>query len=232
MIGSQGSVVRPHGNCLSLPTQPHTEGFHHCFSLHLPILHTAAQHPLTLMASALHRTSTCMWRFVGHLPSWRFAVVQLFSHAWLFVTPWTAACQASLCDPMDCSILGFPVLHHLPELAQTMSIELVIASNRLILSHPLLHLPSIFPSIRVFSNESALYIRYWNFSVSISPSNEYSGLISFRIDWFNLLAVQEILKSLFQHCSSKSINSSGLSLLYGPAFTAIHDYWKNWASNA
>lgn len=175
MIGSQGSVVKPHGNCLSLPTQPHTEGFHHFFSLHLPILHTAAQHPLTqlswltelslsshsstqltLMASALHRTSTCMWRSVGHLPSWRFAVVQLFSHVWLFVTPWTATCQASLCDPMDCSILGFPVLHHLPEFAQTMSIELVIASNRLILSHPLLHLPSIFPSIRVFSNESAL----------------------------------------------------------------------------
>ena len=123
------------------------------------------------------------------------------------MTPWTAACQASLCDPMDCSILGFPVLHHLPELAQTMSIELVIASNRLILSHPLLHLPSIFPSIRVFSNESALRMRwpkFWSFSFSISPSNEYSGLISFRIDWLDLLAVQGTLKSLLQHHSSKA----------------------------
>ena len=147
------------------------------------------------------------------------------------MTLWTAACQASLCDPMDCSILGFPAFHRLPELAQTMSIELVISSSHLILCHPLLHLPSIFPSIRVFSSESALCIRYWNFSFSISASNEYSGLISFRIDWFDLLAVQGILKSLLQHHSSKSINSSGLSLLYGPAHTSIHDFWKNWASN-
>ena len=116
---------------------------------------------------------------------------------------------------MDCSILGFPVLHHLPELAQTMSIELVIASNRLILSHPLLHLPSIFPSIRVFSNESALYIRYWNFSVSISPSNEYSGLISFRMDHFDLLASKLLFKSLLQHHSSKA------SILQDSAFFMV-----------
>ena len=108
-----------------------------------------------------------------------------------------------------------------------MSIESMMPSNHLILCHPPLLLPSIFPSIRVFSNESGLHIRwskYWNFT--ISPSNEYSGLISFRIDWFDLLAVQETLKSLLQH-QFKSINYSVLSFLYGPTLTSIHDYWKN-----
>ena len=112
----------------------------------------------------------------------------------------------TLCDPMDCSMLGFPVHHQLPEIT-LMSIELVMPSNHLILCRPLLLPPSIFPSIRVFSNESALRIRwpkYWNFNFSISPSNEYSGLISFRIDRFNLLAVQGTLKSLLQHHSSKA----------------------------
>ena len=100
----------------------------------------------------------------------------------------TQSCP-TLCNPMDCSMLGFPVLHHLPELIKLMSIELVMPSNHLILCHPLLP-PSILPSIRVFSNESALYIRwpkYWSFSFSISPSNEHSGLISFRMDWLDLL---------------------------------------------
>ena len=108
---------------------------------------------------------------------------------------------------MDCSTPGFPVLHHLPELAQLMSIELVMPSIHLILCCPLLLLPSIFPSIRVFSNEIALYIRwpkYWSFSFSISPSNVYSGLISYRIDWLDLLAVQGTLRSLLQHHSSKA----------------------------
>ena len=112
----------------------------------------------------------------------------------------------TLCDPMDCSMLGFPVHHQLPELT-LMSTESVMPSNHLILCCPLLLPPSIFPSIRVFSNESALCIRwpkYWNFNFSISPSNEYSGLIYFRIDWFNLLAVQGTLKSLLQHHSSKA----------------------------
>ena len=112
----------------------------------------------------------------------------------------------TLCDPMDCSMLGFPVHHQLPEIT-LMSIESVMPSNHLILCRPLLLPPSIFPSIRVFSNESALRIRwpkYWNFNFSISPSNEYSGLISFRIDRFNLLAVQGTLKSLLQHHSSKA----------------------------
>ena len=113
----------------------------------------------------------------------------------------------TLCDPMDCSMPGLPVHHKLPEFTQIMSIESVMPSNHLILCRPLLLLSSIFPTIRAFSNESVLHIRwpnYWSFSFSISPSNEYSGLISFRIDWFNLLAVQGTLKSLLQHHSSKA----------------------------
>ena len=111
------------------------------------------------------------------------------------VTLCTSACQASLSITNSWSLL------------KLMSIELVMPSNRLILCHPLLLLPSIFPSIRVFSNESVLHIRwpkYWSFSFSISPSHEYSGLISFRMDWLDLLAVQGTLKSLLQHHSSKA----------------------------
>ena len=121
--------------------------------------------------------------------------VQLLSHARLFVNPWTAARQTSL------SITNSQSLFKL------MSIELVMPSNHLILCHPLLPLPSIFPSISVFSNESVLRIRwpkYWSFSFSISPSNEYSGPIAFRMDWLDLLAVQGALKSLLQHHSSKA----------------------------
>ena len=110
-----------------------------------------------------------------------------------------------------------------------MSIESVMPSNHLIICHPLLLPPSILPSIRVFSNESVLCIRwpkYWSFSFNISPSNEYSGLISFRIDWFNLLAVQGTLKSLLQHHISKAEILCQLSFLYSPTFTSIYDYWK------
>ena len=113
----------------------------------------------------------------------------------------------TLCDPMNCSLPGFPVHHQLPELAQTHVHETVMSSNHLILCHPLLLLPSVFPSIRVFSSGSPLCIRwpkYWSFSFSISPSNEYSQLFSFRIDWFDFLAVQGTLKSLLQHHSSKA----------------------------
>ena len=121
--------------------------------------------------------------------------VQSLSHVWLFVTPWTAACQAFLSITNSWSLL------------KLMSIDLVMPSNHLILCHPL-HLPSsIFPSIRVFLDESVLHIRwckYWSFSFSISPSSEYSGLISFRMDWLDLLAVQGTLKSLLQHHSSKT----------------------------
>ena len=108
----------------------------------------------------------------------------------------------TLCDPMDCSTTGFPVPHIISRsLPKFLSIELVMPSNHLILCGPLLLPPSIFPSLRVFSNESALHIRwpkYWSFSFSISPSNEYSGLISFRMDWCDLLVVQRTLKSLLQ----------------------------------
>ena len=184
--------------------------------------------------------------------------VQSLSRVQLFVTPWTAARQASLsitnswslltcvdwvggaiqpshplwspsptfslsvtwlrptlCDPMDYSMPGFPILHQLPKLVQ---IESVMASNDLVLCHPLLLLPSIFPSITVFSNESALCIRwpkYWSFSFNISPSNEQSGLISFTMDWFDLLAVQGTLKSLLQHHSSKA------SVLWSSAFFIV-----------
>ena len=125
----------------------------------------------------------------------QFRSFQSLSRVWLFATPWTAARQASL------SITNSWILLKL------MSIESVMPSNHLILCHPLLLLPSIFPSIRVFSNESVLRVRwpkYWSFSFSISPSNEYSGLICFRMDWLDLLAVQGTLKSLLQHHSSKA----------------------------
>ena len=118
----------------------------------------------------------------------------------------TQSCS-TFCDPMDCSMPCLPVHHQLSEFTQTLSIELVMPSNHLILCHPLLLLPSIFPSIRVFSNESALRIKwpkYWSFSFSISPSNEHSGLISCRRVWLDLLAVQGTLKSLLQHHSSKA----------------------------
>ena len=136
----------------------------------------------------------------------------------------------TLCNPMDCSTPGLPVHHQLPEFNQTDVHWVVDASNHLILCHPFLLLPSIFPSIRVLSNESVLHIRwpkYWSFSFSIRPFNEYSGLISFRMDWLDLLEVKGTLKSLLQHHSSKSSNSSVLSFCYSPTLTSIHDYWKN-----
>ena len=122
-------------------------------------------------------------------------VVQSLSHVLLFANPWTAALQASLSFTISWSLL------------KLMSIELVMTSNHPVLCPLLLLLPSIFPSIRVFSSESALHIRWpkcWSFSFSISPSNEYSGLISFRTDWFDFLPVQGTLKSLLQHHSSKA----------------------------
>ena len=133
-------------------------------------------------------------------------IVQSLSCFWFFVTPWTAAHQASLSFTNFWSLL------------KLMSIESMISSSHLILSCPLLLLPLIFPSIRVFSNELALHIRwpkYWSFSFSISPSKEYSGLISSRTDWFDLLAVQGTLKSLLQHHSSKA------SILWHSAFFMV-----------
>ena len=145
--------------------------------------------------------------------------VQSLSRVRLFAIPWTAAHQASLSITNSRSLLRLT------------SSELMMSSNHLILCHPLLLPPSIFPSIRVFSNESVLCIRwpkYWSFSFSISPSNEYPGLISFRMDWLDLVAVQGTLKSLLQQTPQfKSINSSALSFLYSPTLTSIHDHWKN-----
>ena len=134
----------------------------------------------------------------------------------IFAAPWTAARQASLSFTISWSLLKF------------MSIESVILSNHLILCLLLLLLPFFFHSIWVFSSESALHIRwpkYWSFSFTISPSNEYLELISFRIDWFDLLAVQGTLKSI-QHPSLKASNSSVLSLLYGPTLTWTDTYFK------
>ena len=131
----------------------------------------------------------------------------------------------TLCNPKDCSTSGF--FHYLPEFAQTHVHWLMITFNHLILCHLLLLLSLIFPSIRLFSNESALCIRYpkyWSFSFSINLSNKYSGLIFCRIDWFGNLTVQGILKSLLQHHSSKA------SILWHSAFFMVqllHDYWKN-----
>ena len=132
--------------------------------------------------------------------------VQALSHVWLFATPWTAALPASLSIINSWSLL------------KLMSIASVMPSNHLMLCHPLLLLPSIFPSSRVFSNELVLRIRwpkYWSFSFNISPSNEYSGLISFRMDWLDIPAVQRTLKSLLQHHSSKS------SILWCSAFFIV-----------
>ena len=146
-----------------------------------------------------------------------FSSVQWLSCVRLFVTPWTAARQASLSITNSQSSL------------KLMPIESVMPSNHLILCCPLLLLPSIRPSIRVFSNESVLPIRwtkYWSFSFSISPSNEHSGLISFMMDWLDLLAVQGTLNSSPKP-QFKSINSQVLSYLYNPTLSSIHDYWKN-----
>ena len=145
----------------------------------------------------------------------QFSSVQSFKHVQLFGTQWTAARQASLSITNSRSFL------------KLMSIESVMPSNQLILCRPLLLLPSIFPSIRIFSNDSALRIRwpkYWSFSFNISPSNEHLGLISFRITGLISLHSKGLEP---QHHSSKSINSLVLSFLYSPTLTPIHDYWKN-----
>ena len=154
---------------------------------------------MIVMGIPLHRYASRMDGQIGmsnfkRMRLYSISSVQLFSRVQLFATPWTAALQASLAITNSRSLL------------KLMSIELVMPSNHLILYHALLLLPSIFPSIRVFSKESVLTRcpTYWSFSFNISPSNEYSGLISFRMDWLDFLAVQGALKSLLQHHSSKA----------------------------
>ena len=161
------------------------------------------------------------WVLWARSESWRFGSVQLLSHVQLFVIPWTAACQAFLSITSSWSLL------------KLMSIESVMPSNQLILCHPLLFLPSIFPGIRVFSNESALHIRwpkYWSFSFSISASSEYSGQILFRMDWLDFLAVQGVLKSLLQHHSSRpsilQCSEVVVWTFFGIAF--LWDWNENW----
>ena len=165
-------------------------------------------------ALELSSTFNSFWIYESCL----FSSVQWFSHIQLFGMPWTAAHQASLSITNSQSLL------------KLMSIELVIPSNHLILCRPLSLLSSIYTSIRVFSNESVLCIRWsknWSFSISISPSNEYLGLISFRIDWLDLLAVPpRDSQESSPTPQFKSINSSVISFLYSPTLTSIHDYWK------
>ena len=152
-----------------------------------------------------------------NIPNPSVQSVQSLNCVCLSATPQTAACQACLFITNSQSLL------------KLMSIELVMPSKHLILCHPLLLPPSVFPRIRVFSNDSVLCIRwpkYWNFSFNVSPSSAYSGLISFRMDWLDLLAVQGTLKSLLQHHSSKA-SILWRSALYSPTLTSIPDYWKN-----
>ena len=147
----------------------------------------------------------------------QFSLVQSLSHVWLFATPWTAARQASLS------------ITNSQSLPKPMSIDLLMPSNHLILCRPFLLLPPICPTIRVFSNESTLHMRWpkcWSVRFSIGASIEHPGLISFRMDWLDLLVVQGIHKSS-PTPQFKSINSSVLSFLHSPTLTSIHDQWKN-----
>ena len=154
--------------------------------------------------------------YIKRIGGYRFSSFQLLNRVRLFATPWTAERQVYLSDTKSRRLL------------KLMSIESVMSSNYLILCHLLL-LASVFSNIRVFSSESVLHIRwpeYWSFSFSKSPSSEYSGLISFRMDWLDLLAVQGTLRSLLQHRSSKA-SVLWLNFPYSPALTSVHDYWKN-----
>ena len=165
--------------------------------------------------------------------SWAPCVIQQFPTSYLLYTWFSSVVQScpTLCDPMNCStpIQASLSITNCWSLPKPMSIELVMPSNHIILCHPLLFLSSIFSSIRVFSNESALHIRwpkYWSCSFKISPTNEHPGQISFRMDWLDLLAVQGTLKSLLQHHSSKASNLQ-CSAFFIVQLTSIHDHWKN-----
>ena len=176
------------------------------------ILFSVVAAPIYILIKSAPGRSGMGWDLRGRFMS----SLQSLSRVRLSVTPWTAARQAFLSITASWSLF------------KLMSIESVMPSNHLILCHPLLLPPAVFPSIRVFSSESALHIRwpkYWSFSFSISLSNEYLGLISSRMDWLDLLAVQGTLNSLLQF--HKSISSLALNFLYSPSLTSIHDYWKS-----
>ena len=164
--------------------------------------------------SFLRTVCSLISTLISSLYFWFSSVTQL---CLTFATPWIATHQASL---------SITSSQNLPKFK---SIESLMPPNHLILCHPLLFLPSFFPRIRIFSNESVLHIRwpkYWSFSFNIRPFNEHSRLISFRMDWLGLLAVQRILKSLLQHHSSKA-SILQHCFLYSPTLISIHDYWKN-----
>ena len=170
-----------------------------------------------IFALLLLLVAVCCGRLDTASGPWMLSSVQLLSRVRLFVTPWTAACQAS------------PSISNSWSSPKPVSIKLVILSNHLILCCPLLLLPSIFPRNRVLSNESSLHItwpKFSSFSFNISPSNEHPGLISFRMDWLDLLAVQGTLKSLLQPYSLKA-SILELSFLHSPTLTSIHDHRKN-----
>ena len=161
-----------------------------------------------------------LWKLSWFAILWcvSFSSVQSLSCVRLFAIPWTTVQQASLSITNSRTLLKFT------------SIELVMPFNHLILCRHLLLPPSIFPSIRVFSKESVLHIRwpkYWSFSLSITPSNEYSGLISFTIEWLDPLAIQGTLTSLLLHHSSKASIHQRSAFFHSPTLTSIHDYWKN-----
>ena len=182
----------------------------------------------------IFKARTLEWVAISFSNVWKWKVkVKSLSHVWLVVTQWTATYQAppSMGFSRQEYWSGVPLPSPVNSwsLLKLMSIESVMPSNHLILCHPLLLLPSIFPSIRVLSNKSVLPIRwpeYWSFRFSISPSNEHPGLISFRMDWLDLLAVQGTQESS-PTPEFKSINSSVLSFLYSPTLTSTHDHWKN-----
>ena len=178
-----------------------------------PLALNFSQHQDLSNQSALHIRWPKYWSF-----SFSISSVQFLSHVWLFASPWTAACQASLSITNSWSLL------------KLMSIESVMPSSHLILCHPLLLQPPIPPRIRVFSNESTLCMRwpkYWSFSFNISPSNEHPGLVSFRMDWYGSPCSPRDSKESSPTPQFKSINSSVLSFLHSPTLTSIHDHWKN-----
>ena len=203
--------------------------------------------PPTISWKSIHKVSICyktcwlLMVFYCHIveifTQWNTQTIHIKSDKLIYVSvssvSWVTQLCPTLWDRMDCSTPGLPVHHQLPEFTQTHVhwVGDAIQLDERMPSHPLsspLLPPSVFPSIRVFSNESVLHIRWpkdWSFSFSISPSSEHSGLIFFRMNWLDLLAVQGTLKSLLQH--HKSIISLVLSFLYGPNLTSIHDYWKN-----
>ena len=175
------------------------------------------------LCSGSHKLTT-HWAFLNFV----FKVLTISVLNTMLVSSVAQLCP-TLCDPINRSTPGLPVHHPLPSPPKPMSIESMMPSNHLILCCPVLFLPSIFPSIRVFSNESALFIRwpkYWSFSFSIILSNEHPGLISFRMDWLDLLAVQGTCKSLLQHHSLKA-SILQHSAFFSPTLTSIYDHWKN-----